>query len=128
VEITKVVTFDAAHRLPNYAGKCSNLHGHRWTLHVTLSGPLEVQSGFVMDFGRLEDIIEQNVLKPLDHHWLNQVVENPTCEHLIIYIGRLLKQGGLPWSKLRLEESPGSWCEMDHAEYEILKDVPIVAR
>lgn len=30
-------SFDSAHFLKGYEGKCSNIHGHRWTVEVTVA-------------------------------------------------------------------------------------------
>lgn len=38
MKVTKEITFDSAHMLSNYEGKCSNLHGHTYKLQVTLKG------------------------------------------------------------------------------------------
>ena len=38
-EITKAATFDAAHNLPNYHGKCERLHGHTYRIQVTIEAP-----------------------------------------------------------------------------------------
>ena len=48
-------SFDSAHFLTDYYGKCENLHGHRWRMEVTLGQP-ELQTegtmrDMVLDFG-----------------------------------------------------------------------------
>ena len=30
--------FDSAHFLKGYEGKCANIHGHRWTIEVSIKG------------------------------------------------------------------------------------------
>ncbi|MBN1325762.1 6-carboxytetrahydropterin synthase QueD [Candidatus Falkowbacteria bacterium] len=93
--ITKVFTFDAAHHLPNYQGKCKNLHGHTYKLEVTLSGELERTSGMLIDFAKLKKIVKEDVLKEMDHAYLNDILKNPTAENLI----------NLIWKKLDLNIS-----------------------
>src|SRR5210317_1043455 len=39
--ISKTFKFDAAHKIPNYNGKCSQLHGHTWKLVITLEGEIK---------------------------------------------------------------------------------------
>lgn len=64
IRITKQFTFETAHALYGYDGKCKNLHGHSYKLSVTLLGePISdathVKFGMVMDFGDLKKIIER---------------------------------------------------------------------
>ena len=51
-------SFDSAHFLAGYEGKCRNLHGHRWTVEVEVGGEKLMQDGqtrgMVVDFGDLK--------------------------------------------------------------------------
>ena len=38
MKITKEITFDSAHMLSNYNGKCNNLHGHTYKLQIEVEG------------------------------------------------------------------------------------------
>ena len=62
-QLTTHVSFDSAHFLSGYEGKCSNIHGHRWKLEVTVqSETLEKTGqirGMVVDFGQLKDDIKK---------------------------------------------------------------------
>lgn len=88
--VTKIFTFDAAHYLTNYYGKCEKLHGHTYTLEVTLEG--EVQSnGLVIDFVTLKRVVKKHVLEKLDHNLLNDVIENPSVERVTVWIWDQLK-------------------------------------
>ena len=54
--IAKTFTFDAAHRLQNHDGKCRNLHGHTYSVRISLEGSPKVdgpQAGMVLDYGTL---------------------------------------------------------------------------
>lgn len=69
MKVTKEVTFDSAHMLSNYVGKCHNLHGHTYKLQVTLEGCIRLDgndTGMVMDFNDLKVHIDR-VIQPLDH-------------------------------------------------------------
>jgi 6-pyruvoyltetrahydropterin/6-carboxytetrahydropterin synthase len=93
VLIRKQFTFEAAHVLPFHKGKCSRLHGHSYRLEVTVTGPLrEIGSdaGMVMDFGDLSTVVKREVLEKLDHQYLNEILENPTCEQILIWIAAAL--------------------------------------
>src|SRR5438034_5141876 len=48
--LRKTFRFEASHILPKHPGKCSRLHGHSWVLHVSITGPINRDTGFVMDY------------------------------------------------------------------------------
>jgi len=56
-EVYKETHFDAAHRLMHYCGKCSRLHGHRWSAEVWMEGTPEKDSGILLDYNIIKDII-----------------------------------------------------------------------
>lgn len=73
--------FDAAHYLPNYDGKCKNMHGHTWHVTVEVTGELEPISGMVLDLAILKRVLSQAIEK-FDHQLLNNYISVPTCEIL----------------------------------------------
>lgn len=97
-------------------GKCSNLpgHGHNYRLFVTLAGEPDPETGFLVDLGALDGLVADEVVEPLDHHHLNEAVEEfgpggsiPSSENLVEWIARRLVDripGGARLAKLRLEE------------------------
>lgn len=69
MKVTKEVTFDSAHMLSNYSGKCQNLHGHTYKLQVTVEGPIVTEGnekGMVTDFNNLKRVID-SVTECFDH-------------------------------------------------------------
>ena len=58
-------SFDAAHFLKGYEGKCSNIHGHRWRVVVEIQGDaLKKDShtrGMLIDFDELKETIKKEV-------------------------------------------------------------------
>jgi 6-pyruvoyltetrahydropterin/6-carboxytetrahydropterin synthase len=105
--ITKEFTFDSAHKLQGYAGKCANLHGHTYKLQVSVQGKLNKQ-GMVIDFLELKKIVHEQVLSVLDHNYLNDIIENPTAENITIWIWEKLKTC-IPLCELKLWETPSSF-------------------
>ena len=72
IRITKKFKFEMAHALHGYDGLCKNIHGHSYKLWVTIKGEVKNQSGHVkdgmlMDFARLKDIIESQIIEKYDH-------------------------------------------------------------
>lgn len=80
--ITKVgvkVHFDAAHYLPNYKGKCGNMHGHTWHITAQVSGPVCPVTGMVLDLTILKRVVNDAIIA-YDHQLLNDHISMPTCE------------------------------------------------
>ena len=71
MDIFKIFTLEAAHRLPNVpAGhKCARLHGHSFRIEVRIGGEPGAETGWVMDFGDIKAAF-QPIYDQLDHHYL----------------------------------------------------------
>ncbi len=70
-------------------GPCAspNFHGHNWLLEVEIQGPVDQETGMVMDLMALERIVQEVAVQPLDHKNLNLEVDFlagilPTTENL----------------------------------------------
>jgi 6-pyruvoyltetrahydropterin/6-carboxytetrahydropterin synthase len=88
-EITVTSHFSGAHRLRYLHGKCEELHGHNWKVEVSVVSNRLGKQGVVIDFGVLKQKVE-NVLKPLDHTYLNDLpffsgIE-PSSENIAKYV------------------------------------------
>lgn len=75
MQITTRLEFDAGHRIPSHKSQCRNLHGHRYTLEITLSGDIVTQNnvsetGMVMDFSDVKRIARESVVDIWDHAFL----------------------------------------------------------
>ncbi len=113
MEIYKDFTFEAAHVLPNVpAGhKCGRLHGHSFHVRLYISGEVDSQSGWIMDFGDIKAIFKP-IYDRLDHYYLNDIpgLENPTSEVLAKWIWRELKPTLPQLSMIELKETCTSGC------------------
>jgi 6-pyruvoyltetrahydropterin/6-carboxytetrahydropterin synthase len=94
-------------------GKCANLpgHGHNYRLYVTVSGEVDPMTGFIVDLGALDALVEERVVERLDHQHLNAALpefgeggEIPSSENLVRWIAAQLAEGLSGLTKLRLEE------------------------
>ncbi len=87
IYVTKIFSFEAAHKLIHYEGTCQNLHGHSYELEVTISGSIN-DRGIVLDFKDLKMIVNNAVVDRLDHSYLNDVFdfEDTTAENIISFI------------------------------------------
>lgn len=67
MKITKEITFDSAHMLSNYNGKCNNLHGHTYKLQIEVEGNINPETCMLIDFNELKEIINSNIMRMFDH-------------------------------------------------------------
>ena len=99
VHLSRRYTFAASHRLyadalspeenEDIFGKCANPngHGHNYGLTITVGGPVDSDTGFIMPLTELDDAVRRNVLDLYDHRYLNLDVEDyvhlvPTGENM----------------------------------------------
>ena len=113
MEIFKAFGLEAAHRLPNVpvGHKCARLHGHSFQIEVYVSGPVGVETGWVMDFTDIKTAF-QPIHDRLDHNYLNDVegLENPTSENLACWIWQRLHPALPGLSKIVVRETCTSGC------------------
>ena len=83
--LRKEFTFDAAHKLEHYHGKCEALHGHTYRLAVTLKGHPD-EEDMVFDFVQLKKVVKEKAVDLLDHAYLNDILEQPTAENIALWI------------------------------------------
>lgn len=118
VMVSKEFTFDAAHHLHCYEGKCKNLHGHTYRVVFGISGYAD-DIGIVMDFGDIKQIWKEQIEVHLDHRYINETLPlmNTTAENMVVWIYEKMS-GALPQNdqSLRVEfvklyETPTSFAE-----------------
>jgi len=139
IRVTKKFIFDMAHALYGYDGPCKNIHGHTYTLSVTLIGKvisdnLNPKNGMVIDFTDFKKVVKDNVIDVFDHSLvlnlnsphaqlndlnnnfekINYVPYQPSCENLIIDFLERIKfklPDNVIVKNLKLEETPTSFAE-----------------
>ncbi|HAG82460.1 MAG TPA: 6-pyruvoyl tetrahydropterin synthase [Cyanobacteria bacterium UBA12227] len=125
--------FSAAHRLAHpkltyeenceIYGKCArpNGHGHNYHLEITVKGEIDSRTGMIVDLEALQRVIDDYVVEPFDHTFLNKDIPYfttvvPTAENIAVYIRQLLQQPiqelGAQLYKIKLIESPNNSCEV----------------
>jgi 6-pyruvoyltetrahydropterin/6-carboxytetrahydropterin synthase len=120
VTVTRRLHFNAAHRVYNPAmsdaennatfGKCNNpnWHGHNYVLDVSVQGEVDPRTGYVMDLGRLRDIVSREVVDKIDHRNLNLEVDFmrdviPTTENIVVAMWQVLSPAVAPARLARLK-------------------------
>ncbi len=113
MEIFKEFHFEAAHRLPFVpeGHKCGRLHGHSFRVTVHVRGPVGPDSGWVMDFADLSEVVRP-LHDRLDHYYLNEIegLENPTSEAIARWIWRNLRIALPGLDRVTVHETCTSGC------------------
>jgi len=114
MELFKEFTFEAAHLLPNVPAdhKCARLHGHSYRIVVHVEGPVDSESGMVIDFADIKAAVKPIVDEHLDHYYLNDVpgLQNPTSENLARWLWRKLRPSLPLLSAIEVRETCTSGC------------------
>ena len=129
--MTRRYRFAASHRLHTAKlsesenrrvyGKCSNPygHGHNYVIEVTVTGPLDPETGMIANLGELDPFVQREVIEPFDQKFLNEEVPEfreqvATTENVCREIFRRLKS--FPLAKLervRVEETSKNSFEIE---------------
>lgn len=70
------------------------MHGHSYRLDVAIRGPIQSEGaarGMIEDFDTVRRIVRSEVIDALDHQTLNDFIENPTAEHIVMWIWKKLE-------------------------------------
>lgn len=129
--VTTEQSFDAAHFLAGYQGKCKNLHGHRWRVLVTVYEQELENNGMVVDFGDLKGdlkaevdcfdhvlIVERDSLRSFVYQALCeegfqiiQVDFRPTAENFAKFFFDRMKDKGYQVKSATVYETPNNCAE-----------------
>lgn len=133
VFVSKEFEFDSCHNLPNHNGLCKSMHGHTYTMIVTLSGEIcdikdSPEYGMILDFKELKSIVNEKVINHLDHSVLNDSFTYPTAEIMAgaifknlkeeINILSVKKKRNIKLEKIKLYEGKGSYCTVKESNYD----------
>jgi len=109
MKVCRRVSLNAAHRLyrPDWSdeknlevfGKCSNpnFHGHNYIIETWLDGPIDPETGYVIDLKILKDILYKEILHRFDHRNLNLDCKEfegiiPTAENITVIFWNILRE------------------------------------
>ncbi|MBU3144021.1 6-carboxytetrahydropterin synthase QueD [Clostridium sp. CF012] len=133
-------SFDSAHFLSGYDGKCANIHGHRWKVEVDVQSENLVKGGqldgMVIDFGDLKKdvkdmvdcydhvlIIQEGTMRDLTLNCIKQdgfnviVVDfRPTAENFAAFFFRLMKNKGYNVKRTTVYETPTNSAAYEESE------------
>lgn len=106
--VTREFTFDSAHFLPKYFGKCERLHGHTYRLQVTVQTPGVDDRGIAYDFADIKKVVKEEVIDVLDHTLINDIIPVSSDENMCVWIWEKLAPL-LPLYELKLWETPNAF-------------------
>lgn len=130
LSITKIFHFEAAHAISNHPGRCRNIHGHSYALHISVRAEKLNALNMVMDFSDLKKLVQDKILSDYDHAlilklnsplaigiadtkmlWMDQ---EPTAEYMVLDFKKRLELS-LPsevrLSRIRLYETRSNYAE-----------------
>jgi 6-pyruvoyltetrahydropterin/6-carboxytetrahydropterin synthase len=140
IRLTKEFSFESAHALEGYDGKCRHIHGHSYRLYVTIIGePISDSTnpkyGMVMDFGELKRLVNEEIVDRMDHAFVmrrtdsadevNMVLSEgfgnvvlvdyqPTCENMLVDFAERISRrlpAGVALHSLKMHETATSYAE-----------------
>jgi 6-pyruvoyltetrahydropterin/6-carboxytetrahydropterin synthase len=113
MELFAEFRFEAAHRLPGVPQDhiCARLHGHSYSVRISVVGPVDARTGWVTDFSAISGAVEP-VRAGLDHRYLNEIegLSNPTSENLASWLWHRLQPAIPGLSSIEVREMPGLGC------------------
>jgi 6-pyruvoyltetrahydropterin/6-carboxytetrahydropterin synthase len=131
--VTRRAEFSASHvcRLDSLSesenqeifGPAANLHGHghNYVVEVTLEGDPDPITGMVIDLKNLKQLLQDEILTPMDHRFLNHEVKPfdvviPTTENIAREIWRRLEvqtsKMNASLARVRLFETPDLYVDI----------------
>ena len=130
VRITRRATFAAAHILcrdewsdeknREVFGACATDHGHNYVIEVTVGGPLDPETGMVVNLKHVDSVLRREFIEAVDHHHLNKDVDFfrgviPTAENVAMAAFRRLEPHLKPARllKVRVVESENNAAEVN---------------
>ena len=127
--ITKQYKFCAAHRYWNndwseeknkeVFDKDIYVHGHNYLLFITISGPIDPDSGFIINLKDLDELISNKVLDIMDHSQIEKDIDwfikkQPSTENMVKFIWEQIDCHIIKPAKLhciKLQETPTIFTE-----------------
>jgi 6-pyruvoyltetrahydropterin/6-carboxytetrahydropterin synthase len=120
MQIRKHFRFEAAHVLPFHPGKCARMHGHSYRLEVAVRGPVQTDGpakGMIEDFDAVKRTVRTHVVDVLDHRTLNDLIENPTAERIVMWMWHELEPHLQGLDELVLWETANSCAVLSRSDF-----------
>jgi 6-pyruvoyltetrahydropterin/6-carboxytetrahydropterin synthase len=113
IRLTRTVTFEAAHSLPNVPPdhQCARVHGHSYRVEVSCEGEMDEKMGWLCDHAVIGGAAKA-AAKDLDHRYLNDIpgLENPTFENIAVWLWARLKPQLPALCEIAVQETDTARC------------------
>ncbi|MEI7669877.1 MAG: 6-carboxytetrahydropterin synthase [Pseudomonadota bacterium] len=134
---TRIIEFDAAHRVMNHESKCNNLHGHRYSVHASFTANSLDSLGRIIDFGIIKELLGNWINDNWDHNTILYekdfelgksieaqtgqsifyLAQNPTAENIADYLlnklcPKLFAEKNVKCVAIKLYETPNCYAEV----------------
>ena len=113
--VTKTMDIDSAHFITDHPKQCSNMHGGRYTVEVSVRDRIDPHSGFVVDYGYLKCVMQFCVETEFDHKTLNYCSEDLTWRSSTELVAACIWVRLLPYlpnlHRIRVHETATSYTE-----------------
>lgn len=123
-EVCVEQTFAAAHALRNYRGKCENVHGHNYRVHVRVTGETLDETGMLIDFIELKTRLRE-AIERFDHRFLNEIepfqTVNPSAENIAAFLFQEIAASLRTANGAALEEVKVWETDLQYASYRLPK-------
>ncbi len=96
------------------------MHGHSYRLDVAVRGPIQTDGparGMIEDFDKIRHVVHEHVVDILDHRTLNDLIDNPTAEHIVMWIWRTLENQLSGLDELVLWETATSCAVLRRSDF-----------
>jgi 6-pyruvoyltetrahydropterin/6-carboxytetrahydropterin synthase len=111
--LTKDFFFESAQTLPKAppGHKCSKMHGHSFTVEISIEGEVDSETGWIYDHARISDAMKP-LVEQLDHAYLNEIpgLENPTIEQMAAWFWKKLAPHCPGLCEIVIHETPVARC------------------
>ena len=118
--IGKEYHFSASHQLTKVPEwhPCGRLHGHNYIVEVEVRGDVSVRNGFCngIDFYDIDEVVKP-LIEKLDHHHINDVIENPTAERIAQwFLDQIMETTAKYVYSVKVWETPKCWAMAVNAD------------
>lgn len=115
--VTKIVKFETAHQLTDsYSKECQIIHGHSYKCEVTFEGSIDKDTGMIMDFKLIKEVL-QEVVDKYDHQFFTKDTFdgfNPTAENMCIDIFNMVRSNTVLITRVRLWETDSCYAQVGY--------------
>lgn len=125
VVIGRTFKIDASHFLTDHPARCLGLHGHEYQIEIICKGPIDLETGMLMDYQYIKKVFMHSIDNIFDHSCLNFKHENfrwrPTAEIMSVVFWKILIEFLPNLHMIKIKETSDTWCSYQGPSLDALK-------